>query len=120
MASATAHARSEGTRAPVIDKLGVLIMADVPNWWGPPTDTAFREHDSAMREMIARDYNHPAVFSWIVFNESWGLTTKAGGKELYLPATQRRVVNEVRIAKSLDSSNSFQTRSMRLSSISCP
>ncbi|HET7459129.1 MAG TPA: hypothetical protein VFJ74_15880, partial [Gemmatimonadaceae bacterium] len=30
------------------DRLGVLIMADVPNWWGPPTDTAFAEHDAAM------------------------------------------------------------------------
>ena len=93
------------------DKLGVLIMADVPNWWGPPTDTAFREHDYAMREMIARDYNHPAVFSWIVFNEAWGLTTKQGKRELYLPATQKRVVAEVRIAKSLDSTRLVEDNS---------
>ena len=84
------------------DKLGVLIMADVPNWWGPPTDTAFREHEHAMRAMIERDYNHPAVFSWIAFNETWGLTTKVSGKNQYLPATQQRVVDVVRLAKSLD------------------
>src|SRR6266852_2000825 len=39
----------------------VLIMADVPNWWGPPDSAAFREHDTALRGMIARDYNHPSV-----------------------------------------------------------
>src|SRR5258708_8747625 len=45
------------------DRLGVLIMADVPNWWGPPDSAAFREHDTALRGMITRDYNHPALFS---------------------------------------------------------
>ena len=84
------------------DKLGVLIMADVPNWWGPPTDTAFREHDDAMRDMIERDYNHPAVFSWIAYNETWGLLTKVNGKSQYLPATQQRVVETVQLARTLD------------------
>ena len=94
------------------DKLGVLIMADVPNWWGPPTDSAFREHDYAMREMIERDYNHPAVFSWILFNETWGLTSKGAGHDEYLPATQQRVVETVRIAKSLDSTRFVEDNSV--------
>ena len=72
------------------DRLGVLIMADVPNWWGPPDSAAFREHEVAMRGMIDRDYNHPAVFSWVTFNETWGLTTKVGDKERYLPETQQQ------------------------------
>ncbi|MEP7347556.1 MAG: sugar-binding domain-containing protein, partial [Gemmatimonadaceae bacterium] len=57
------------------DRLGVLIMADVPNWWGPPDSAAFREHEFALRAMIDRDYNHPSVFSWVMFNETWGLLT---------------------------------------------
>ena len=93
------------------DRLGVLIMADVPNWWGPPTDTAFAEHDQALRGMVERDYNHPAVFSWILFNESWGLTTKEGERERYLPATQRRVVQTVALAKSLDSTRLVEDNS---------
>jgi hypothetical protein len=84
------------------DRLGMLIMADVPNWWGPPTDTAFREHEFAMRAMIERDYNHPSIFSWIAYNEAWGLVTKVDGKDVYLPATQARVVETVKLAKSLD------------------
>ncbi|HEX2781318.1 MAG TPA: glycoside hydrolase family 2 TIM barrel-domain containing protein, partial [Gemmatimonadaceae bacterium] len=93
------------------DRLGVLIMADVPNWWGPPTDTAFREHDYAMREMIARDYNHPAIFSWIIFNEAWGITTKQGNREVYLPETQRQVADRVALAKSLDSTRLVEDNS---------
>ena len=84
------------------DRLGVLIMADVPNWWGPPDSAAFSEHDYAMRQMIERDYNHPAVFSWVAYNEAWGLPTKVNGKDTYLPATQQRVVESVRLAKQLD------------------
>ena len=94
------------------DKLGMLIMADVPNWWGPPTDTAFAEHEKAMRGMIARDYNHPSVFSWIPFNETWGLVTKVNGKDEYLPATQKRVVDVVRLAKSLDSTRLVEDNSI--------
>src|SRR5436190_1282379 len=84
------------------DRLGVLIMADVPNWWGPPDSAAFHEHEVALRGMIARDYNHPSVFSWVLFNETWGLETKVDGHDRYLPATERRVVRDYRLAKSLD------------------
>ncbi len=84
------------------DRLGVLIMADVPNWWGPPDSAAFREHDTALRGMIARDYNHPSIFSWVLFNETWGLETKVDGRDRYLPATERRVARDYRLAKSLD------------------
>ena len=84
------------------DRLGVLIMADVPNWWGPPDSVAFAEHDQAMREMIERDYNHPSVFSWIAYNEAWGLLSKVNGKDAIQPATQARVINSVHLAKQLD------------------
>jgi hypothetical protein len=84
------------------DKLGVLIMADVPNWWGPPDSAAFREHETALRGMIDRDYNHPAVFSWVMFNETWGLTTKQGDRERYLPEAKQKVASVYRLAKSLD------------------
>ena len=94
------------------DKLGVLIMADVPNWWGPPDSAAFREHEFAMRGMIERDYNHPSIFSWVAFNETWGLTTKVGDKDQYLPATQQKVVAVTRLAKSLDSTRLVEDNSV--------
>ena len=84
------------------DRLGVLIMADVPNWWGPPDSIAFAEHDQAMRDMIERDFNHPSVFSWVAYNEAWGLLSKVNGKDRIQPATQERVINSVRLARQLD------------------
>jgi galactose mutarotase-like enzyme len=94
------------------DRLGVLIMADVPNWWGPPDSAAFREHDTALRGMIARDYNHPSVFSWVLFNETWGLHTKVAGRDRYLPATERRVARDYRLAKALDPSRLVEDNSV--------
>src|SRR3989442_1618440 len=96
------------------DRLGVLIMADVPNWWGPPDSAAFHEHDVALRGMIARDYNHPSGFSWVLFNETWGLETKVDGHDRYLPETERRVVRDYRLAKSLD-----PTRLIEANSVCC-
>jgi Glycosyl hydrolases family 2, sugar binding domain/Glycosyl hydrolases family 2/Glycosyl hydrolases family 2, TIM barrel domain len=84
------------------DRLGVLIMADVPNWWGAPDSLAFAEHDYAMRQMIERDYNHPAVFAWVAYNEAWGLLTKVDKNEIILPATVQRVIHSVQLAKQLD------------------
>jgi hypothetical protein len=94
------------------DRLGVLIMADVPNWWGPPDSTAFHEHEVALRGMIDRDYNHPAVFSWVMFNESWGLISKVGEQDHYLPETQRKVAAVYRLARSLDSTRLVEDNSV--------
>src|SRR5882672_11716660 len=94
------------------DRLGVLIMADVPNWWGPPDSAAFHEHDTALRGMIERDYNHPSVFSWVLFNETWGLQTSVDGRERYLPATERLVARDYRLAKSLDATRLVEDNSV--------
>lgn len=94
------------------DRLGVLIMADVPNWWGAPDSAAFAEHEVALRGMIDRDYNHPSVFSWVLFNETWGLRTKVDSSERYLPATQQQVVGVVRLARSLDATRLVEDNSI--------
>src|SRR5687767_9443477 len=93
------------------DKLGMLIQADVPNWWGPPDSAAFREHDVALRGMIDRDYNHPSIFSWVLFNEAWGLISRVDTVNRYLPETQRKVVSVYRLAKSLDSTRPVEDNS---------
>ena len=45
------------------DRLGMLVMADVPNGWGPPDADQRAETDVALRGMIDRDFNHPSIFS---------------------------------------------------------
>ena len=94
------------------DRLGVLIMADVPNWWGQPDSTSFREHDAAMRGMIDRDFNHPSIFSYVMFNEAWGLLTREGSKERYTVETQRKVASVYRLAKSLDPTRLIEDNSI--------
>ena len=98
------------------DKLGVLVMSDLPNFWGEPTAEARAESEFTLKEMIKRDYNHPAIFSWITFNETWGLRTKQevnGKKEsIYLPETQKWVQSVYKLAKSLDASRLVEDNSI--------
>ncbi len=84
------------------DRLGLLIMADVPNSWGEPDAEMRREIEHALRGMIARDFNHPSIFSWVPFNETWGLFTGQGDKREYLPETQEWVASIYRMTKQLD------------------
>jgi hypothetical protein len=88
------------------DKLGVLVMADLPNSWGDPDPKMQQEAEQTFRDMVRRDFNHPSIFSWILFNETWGLRTHSeenGKKEAkYLPETQNWVASMYYLAKSLD------------------
>ncbi len=90
------------------DRLGILIMADVPNSWGPPDEDMRRETEFALRGMIKRDYNHPSIFSWVNFNETWGLRT---GEKGYLPKTQEWVESIYKLTKKLDSTRLVEDNS---------
>lgn len=55
------------------DKLGILLMADFPNFGeGGDTPLGRRRFEQMMRETIERDFNHPSIFAWCLFNETWG------------------------------------------------
>jgi hypothetical protein len=102
------------------DKLGLLVMSDLPNSWGQPDADMQKEAEYTLREMIKRDFNHPSIFSWIVFNETWGLRSKVTDEETgktqnkYLPKTQNWVASMYYLTKSLD-----QTRLVEDNSICC-
>lgn len=68
------------------DKLGLLIMADFPNFGeGGDTDTGHRRFEVMMRKGIERDYNHPCIFAWCLFNETWGFGGQVGFVDLISP-----------------------------------
>ena len=93
------------------DRLGLLIMSDVPNWWGDDCPEARREWEKCMRAQLARDYNHPCIFAWVDFNETWGLFTKVDGQKTYLPETQEWVRSMYRLTKRLDPSRLVEDNS---------
>ncbi len=102
------------------DKLGLLVMEDLPNSWGEPDEKMQSESEYTLREMIKRDYNHPSIFSYVIFNETWGLNSNIGvdenGRAIreYLPETQYWVASMYYLAKSLD-----ETRLIEDNSICC-
>lgn len=54
------------------DRLGMLIWAEPPNYvkW---TNSARIRFVALLREMMIRDYNHPSIIIWSIYNEEWGL-----------------------------------------------
>ena len=84
------------------DKLGLLIMADVPNYWGAPVPEAKQEWENCMRAQVKRDFNHPCIFAWVDFNETWGLVSTEDGLSAYHKDTQEWVRSMYHLTKSLD------------------
>lgn len=93
------------------DKLGLLVMEDMPCFWGNPDEQARTAYENEAREVIERDFNHPSIFSWIIFNETWGLKTDTQATNLasdgvktsdYLPETQDWVRRMYHWVKEMD------------------
>ena len=95
------------------DKLGILVVEDLPNSWGEPDKFMRKESEYTLEEMIKRDYNHPSIFSWVIFNEQWGLQTKdENNNEKILPETYKWVTSMYYKAKSLDGSRLIEDNSL--------
>ena len=62
------------------DTLGILIMQDFPNFGeGGDTPLGRRRFLEMMEGGMERDFNHPSIIAWCIFNESWGF---GGQREL--------------------------------------
>lgn len=89
------------------DKLGMLFMCDIPNF-STYTATAQANLEETLRGTLARDYNHPSIISWCVFNETWGL----GGRDFaQLTERQEWVRQMYHLAKSLDTTRLVEDNS---------
>ena len=90
------------------DKLGLLIMADTPNFWGEPVPEARQDWENCLRAQVERDYNHPSIFAWVNFNETWGLFDK---DHVYTQDAQDWVRSMYHLTKSLDPSRLVEDQS---------
>ncbi len=94
------------------DKLGVLVQEDMGCFWGEPNERARNAWENETREIIARDFNHPSIFSWVIFNETWGLKSKIGeNQRAYLPETQEYVRAMYNMVKELDATRLVEDNS---------
>lgn len=77
------------------DQLGVIIHYDMPS---PDLDSPSMRRICAdtIRGMIARDFNHPSIMLWVLFNETWGLTRQRTAEG------QAWVRSMYRLARALD------------------
>ena len=75
------------------DKLGMLLMADFPNFGeGGDTPLSRKRFELMMHEAIERDFNHPSIFAWCLFNETWGFGGQTGFIEQLLARPKREKI----------------------------
>lgn len=83
------------------DRLGVLVLQDMPNAKAGDGSTDQRRSDEAaaqfereLRAMIGQRFNHPSIVMWIPFNEGWGQHETTRYVELIRRLDPTRLVNE--------------------------
>ena len=86
------------------DRLGLLVMYDLPSA-SVYTPTARAHWEATFRQALERDYSHPSIFAWILFNETWGL------EEHQTPTSWNWVAQMVDLAKELDSTRLVEDNS---------
>jgi hypothetical protein len=82
-------------------------MYDLPSA-GVYTPSARVNWEQTFRAALERDFNHPSICAWILFNETWGL------EEHQAPESWRWVAEMVDVAKSLDSTRLVEDNSATL------
>ncbi len=69
------------------DTLGILLMADLPNFGeGGDTPLGRSRYEAMLRQTVARDFNHPSIVAWCLFNETWGFGGQKEFVKLINPA----------------------------------
>ena len=54
----------------------MLIQADIPCFF-TPSERARALFEKTLRDQIRRDFNHPSIIAWTIFNEEWGWDASA-------------------------------------------
>ena len=81
------------------DRLGLLIMYDMPSTWRYDSE-ARRTWELTAKAALRRDFDHPSIFAWVLFNETWGLHDPK--TQNYTPAIQGWVRKQVDFFKQAD------------------
>ncbi|KKK33645.1 hypothetical protein WQ57_23870 [Mesobacillus campisalis] len=79
------------------DRMGMLIWAEPPNYV-KFTPQATRRFQNELTAMIKRDFNHPSILIWSIYNEEWGLEWDLAND----PVKQKHVEEMYDYVKELD------------------
>jgi hypothetical protein len=76
------------------DRLGVLVWEEPAN---PKvyTDASKRRVRDQLRAMVDRDYNHPSVVVWSIYNEEWGIGSAESELSLWEDESKQDYIEEV-------------------------
>lgn len=80
------------------DKLGLLVWGEMASFY-EFTNEAISQYTREWQEIVDRDYNHPSIVVWTVFNESWGVPSILVDKH-----QQCYTISLVNMVRSLDHS----------------
>jgi hypothetical protein len=83
------------------DRIGLLIMQDMP-CTSRQTESARAAWEEVARRLVVRDRNHPSIFAWVAFNETWGLNSGRGQTYRTDADTQGWVQRMVQAIRELD------------------
>ncbi len=90
------------------DTLGILLMQDLPNFGeGGDTPLGRRRFEEMMRAGIQRDFNHPSIIAWCLFNETWGFGGQTELMKLIGPDAGKNPSPEA-VKEKLENHTSFQ------------
>lgn len=78
------------------DTAGMLLMQDFPNFGeGGDTPLGRERFEQMLRKGMERDFNHPSIIAWCLFNETWGFGGQTELMKLIAPTLSKK---EARIA----------------------
>ncbi|MEG1389711.1 MAG: glycoside hydrolase family 2 TIM barrel-domain containing protein [Angelakisella sp.] len=78
------------------DALGLVVWSEMPSFYRF-TQSVKQQYFSELSEAIVKQYNHPCIITWVLFNESWGVNC------IYDNEEHKQFVNAaVSYAKALD------------------
>jgi hypothetical protein len=78
------------------DTMGILVWGEMANAYEYSPDYV-RRFANEWQEVVARDYNHPAIVAWVPINESWGVPAILTNAE-----QQAHAITMYELTKSLD------------------
>lgn len=90
------------------DTVGMLLMQDFPNFGeGGDTELGRRRFEEMVLQGMQRDFNHPSIIAWCIFNETWGFGGQNELMKVISPELSKKLTR-AEAAEKIANSSSFR------------